>query len=432
MSLTQKDIRAVEAETLVLRRQLKSLRKAALADDGIIDKKEQAEIDKIEANIDTIRSSLNKKLLELSDDEISKMKLTQPDSDEVYSEEYMSDLRDTSFEGGDPPKSYEGNNDLKDVMRDIQTGTLTGAKREEAMQKLEAIMGVPPSAGELDADYGRFLVLQKQQNAIGGKKADDLNEESHPDFMGSRSQLIFGKIMGDSFGINEIFGAMLSPTGGLVGPGNTSIQLPPDDPVALHGTVHDAAGYMDSFHDEGPGYNYREDEIESVVVSVLKAVPGLDVLLPGTGQVSGIAWWMEETETDRGEYLEEKFDQVVALADEKLDEARDAVAEKISDGIDVVKDKANEVIQQAESLMDTVGDVAQDFQDTISSGIETAGEALSDFGSDALEVGEAVVDGVGRAMESASEAYDTVSEGVGNIAEAAGEKLDALADFIWG
>ena len=70
---------------------------------------------------------------------------------------------------------------------------------------------------------------------------------------------------------------MLSPTGGLVGPGNAAFDAG-ESPVGYHGVVHDAAGYLKNFHDTGPGYDYLGRE-------------GRDTTSPLSGQREGIAYW---------------------------------------------------------------------------------------------------------------------------------------------
>jgi hypothetical protein len=81
--------------------------------------------------------------------------------------------------------------------------------------------------------------------------------------MGSSAQLRFGKMVGDALGgLDPVFGALLSPTGGLIGPGNKPV---PDavitmaggtEAVTNHGIAHDAAGYLLNYHKIGPGYQY--------------------------------------------------------------------------------------------------------------------------------------------------------------------------------
>jgi hypothetical protein len=100
--------------------------------------------------------------------------------------------------------------------------------------------------------------------------------------MGSASQLRSGNIVGDAFGIDPVFGAMLNPTGGLVGPGNCAFDAD-DCAVGYHGAVHDAAGYLFNYHRTGPGYDYlRKDQPRD---------PGD----PLSGQREGIRWWRSQT-----------------------------------------------------------------------------------------------------------------------------------------
>ena len=49
----------------------------------------------------------------------------------------------------------------------------------------------------------------------------------------------------------------MNPTGGIVGPGNVSIfNGDMNDPLVCHAIVHDACGYLTTYHKTGPGYNY--------------------------------------------------------------------------------------------------------------------------------------------------------------------------------
>jgi hypothetical protein len=102
--------------------------------------------------------------------------------------------------------------------------------------------------------------------------------------MASMSQLRFGSLVGDSLGgLDPVFGALLSPTGGIPGAGNVEIS---DrlylagggrDVVAIHGVAHDAAGYLRAYHNQGPGYNY-----------VPAGIRLLADTNPLAGQISGI------------------------------------------------------------------------------------------------------------------------------------------------
>jgi hypothetical protein len=62
--------------------------------------------------------------------------------------------------------------------------------------------------------------------------------------------------------IDPIFGALLNPTGGIVGPGNKSLLSGRCyDPIVMHGIVHDAGGYLYNYHKFGPGYNYLKTKL---------------------------------------------------------------------------------------------------------------------------------------------------------------------------
>ncbi len=99
--------------------------------------------------------------------------------------------------------------------------------------------------------------------------------------MGSTPQMRYGKVVGDAFGVDPVFGALLNPTGGLVGYGNIAYQPANDSAVGYHGVFHDAAGYLNSFHNAGPGYNYLGQEDG-------------DTSSPLTGQTSGLRYWSDK------------------------------------------------------------------------------------------------------------------------------------------
>lgn len=80
---------------------------------------------------------------------------------------------------------------------------------------------------------------------------------------GSKRQFIFGQCVVDllkyekKINLHPIWGCLLSPTGGIIGPGNSSIlNTSWSSPVAMHSCVHDASGYVLTYHGCGPGYNY--------------------------------------------------------------------------------------------------------------------------------------------------------------------------------
>lgn len=321
----------------------------------------------------------------LPEEELLTTDLTQVEMKSLFGDAYMAALAGADIKGEGSPK-------LAEIMRAVIKG-VSGAVRERTMQGLEAIIGIPPDADALDVDYGRFLVLRKQQEAQAKRKDDAvtaLNEDMHPDFMGSRAQLLFGKVLGDAFGIHEVFGALLSPTGGLVGPGNWLIpgvvkagHLDPDNPIALHGIVHDAAGYMSGFHDAGPGYNYLGSNLELFSTSS-----------PLAGQFSGVLYWIKEAGDD---YLLRRIEGAVMAVERGLKGVRDAVAEKVQ-GLFSVFSKAPP--PPAEPSPDQVLDVAEAFADAqrLAEGAPDkpdAGDASEGLSGDAKEARDAASEFLG-------------------------------------
>jgi hypothetical protein len=250
----------------------------------------------------------------------------------------------------------------------------------------------------------------------------------HPDFMASRSQLLFGKVLGDAFGIHEVFASLLSPTGGLVGPGNWLVEpgqmgskdgvkaghLAPDNPVALHGTVHDAAGYLLNFHEEGPGYNYRDSKIEVFGTTD-----------PLSGQASGIAYWIKEAGP---EYVERMATDAVVAVEKKLGEVRDEVRQEIDLRVAEAKRKAAEAIAEAKRKAEAAQKKAEDLARQAE---KKARELAEKAEKKAVEVGDAIRSTAGKAKDAAVETYEAGKKKLGEIADDAKKKLDAAWDLIW-
>jgi hypothetical protein len=117
----------------------------------------------------------------------------------------------------------------------------------------------------------------------------------HDSHWGSRRQLMFGKVVGDHLGIHPVFAAFLSPSGGLIGPGDdVAIRILENDLSGAfnenawdyHGAAHDAFGYLYNHHDIGPGYQYCDSPLNQ-----LDAL-GTDSFL--SGQLSGYVYWARQ------------------------------------------------------------------------------------------------------------------------------------------
>jgi hypothetical protein len=191
------------------------------------------------------------------------------DPNSLFKDDYMKSLVGSQFEGADSAA-------LRNAMNTL-AGNPTGPQADAALNQIAQLRGRPVE--QIRAEYQKFLQAKAQRDAAGGEPVPDLNF-AHPRFMGSTSQLRYGKIVGDAFGMDPVFGAMLNPTGGLVGPGNAAVDGD-SSAVGYHGQVHDAAGYLYNYHKAGPGYDYL-------------GLEGRDTSSPLSGQREGIRYWREQ------------------------------------------------------------------------------------------------------------------------------------------
>lgn len=160
-------------------------------------------------------------------------------------------------------------------------------ERDQILDQIADLRGVPRA--QFHAQYQKYLaVLEARRGAesLHGP-VDKIDLNRHGDFLGTTASLRYGKVVGDVFGLDPVFGSLLNPTGGLVGPGNDVVYTPhANDPVGMHGIFHDAAGYLYNYHDTGPGYDYLGVESSRNTAD------------PLTGQRSGISWWLKQRELD--------------------------------------------------------------------------------------------------------------------------------------
>jgi hypothetical protein len=199
-----------------------------------------------------------------------------------------------------------------------------------ALQKLADARGRPLS--EIQGEWGKYQAALAEQERIAAAKGLDPSQGlnwMHPNFMGSTSQLRSGEVVGDAFGMDPAFGALLNPSGGLVGPGNNAFDGD-DSALGYHGAVHDAAGYLYNYHDQGPGYDYM-------------GLEGRDTSSPLSGQRAGISYWRDLVPDRSGG---QKF----------TDAAGDTIIEGVVDGID----GASKVIDKAKDVVSSGYDKAKD------------------------------------------------------------------------
>lgn len=383
-----------------------------------------------------VTDEMNAQLMELSPEELIKADLTVGDVEALFEPENMLKLQDATYEYADTEEERQS---LAVLMRQIEGPDLTGDARAKLVADLAVALG--ESEKDMDTDYGRFIVLRKQQDANRdvlqekeNKKPKDeredksvppLNEEQHPDFMGSRGQLMFGSVLGEAFGIHEVFAAMLSSTGGLVGPGNwlaegigvTAGQLDPNDPVSLHGTVHDAAGYLLNYHNDGPGYNYLESDMEF-----------FDTTNPLAGQMSGIAFWVNEVGGDYimddwDEHAAEAVDEMLLKLEGELDEARQGVRDAIIDQLG-----------DYEKLKDDVGDIFSFVPDPLASTFESISDAMAYGTAGAADMvvgaGNEFAKGSARVLGAATKTTGELAAMAAKMKRNADETIEDAKDMV--
>jgi len=132
-------------------------------------------------------------------------------------------------------------------------------------------------------DAKRFVQLYQQRSVPS-------EELSHNEYWASRQQLLSGKVVADwidpDYGpLDPVFGILLNPTLGRTGPGDSGwvhkILFDDSGPMAYHSAVHDAFGYLITYHDVGPGYDY------------LGAWSLFESKTCMSGQLSGIKFWRD-------------------------------------------------------------------------------------------------------------------------------------------
>ena len=151
---------------------------------------------------------------------------------------------------------------------------------------------------EITIEFGKFQDLQAQaavQDAAsdaGGAAAQAAEAAGgggggSQGYQGSLTQMRYGKIVGDALGVDPAFGAMLNPSGGLLGPGNFAIAGG-SSPVGYHAVAHAAGGYLLTNHNLGPGFDYMgagqgASASHRAGISFWKSATGGSSALGGTG-----------------------------------------------------------------------------------------------------------------------------------------------------
>ena len=181
------------------------------------------------------------------------------------------------------------NENLKRLLTFTPPGTGSDELSSAMTQFLQAWNASPPSDAALDAavaDIASALNMDIAEARLAfAHFLQEEDDESHTEFkskfVGSKQQLLFGHVVGDVLNMSHVFAAMLSPTGGMVGPGGFSFHVK-GGVLGYHGVAHDAGGYLCREHNEAPGYEYIIDD---------PGDPCEDS--PLAGQITGIAFWFK-------------------------------------------------------------------------------------------------------------------------------------------
>ncbi len=205
---------------------------------------------------------------------------------DVFTESYLMGMPHAEIQGS-------GSKSLIDAMtvlqgeRDPRSGqwriSATDQQVQDSLKAIAAARDVPLEEIRIDFEKFKNFAQTREATAIGkpGAKKDKFDETDKTEVrvpmlamgapgdiadnhahMGSIAQLRFGKMIGDTLGLDPVFGALLSPTGGIAGPGNREVGrlaygVGGDREVTVnHGIAHDAGGYLYNYHDLGPGYQY--------------------------------------------------------------------------------------------------------------------------------------------------------------------------------
>jgi hypothetical protein len=170
---------------------------------------------------------------------------------QIFSQDYMRNFIGTQIQGAGSPDMRAA---LMELARNPQ-----GADLERVLARIAELRGVP--LDQIKADYAKFQEVHAEAVATalanGEPPPPSLAEVFNADHIGSLNQLRTGKVIGDVFGIDPVFGALLNPTGGLSDGGTA---LASESGGAYNEVFSDAADYLADYHNSGPGESYLGSE----------------------------------------------------------------------------------------------------------------------------------------------------------------------------
>ena len=434
--------------------------KEVFLSDGVISDDEQRQLDVIEQIIQTIRLQVSATTSVITTETTSRSgagdgpgsperevtedrewdpdeDLSVGDGDEIFEVDYMDRVMEAKPTGSD---SHELNEAMENLLK--HQG---GQNTDQYLQIIATETRM--SFSQTKAQYKKFLALQQQQRTHAAQKEGDyplpemIAESQLGDYLGSTTSLRYGKMVGDHFGINPVFGAMLNPTGGIVGSGNSQIyDGDPDDPIVKHGIAHDAAGYLLNYHGDGPGYDYLGRE-------------GRDTESEYVGQQAGIHYWLDKDNSDdvTSDLMRTTADawglgldtiDEVSRAYDTARQAADVASDHVREGVDAVTEWANEteeearervearyneLVQRSESLQTQSEQFVQDQLDSVR---QQTGEIDTDVGELVEEVDQVVSETVSAVETTVSRAAATSWSTANDAYDYADEKLAEAEQYF--
>lgn len=211
--------------------------------------------------------------------------------------EYFKNIfksRETILPKGSHNSKTEERKTLGDLMKKLKHSEHNSTEIPQILKDMHKEMDLTITFAQFEKQYHDYLrLLDDREDLIEYKnrcfsrlpEVEDLSDKKWNKW-GCCNQFIFGKIVVDAINdkhkknLHPIWGCLLKPTGGIIGPGNKEMfNRCWTHPLSYHACVHDAAGYLYQYHNIGPGYNY---------LSWTSLIP---TRIHYSGQISGIYFW---------------------------------------------------------------------------------------------------------------------------------------------
>eukprot|EP00035_Acanthoeca_spectabilis_P001562 m.81088 g.81088 ORF g.81088 m.81088 type:complete len:539 (+) comp10970_c0_seq1:39-1655(+) len=200
-----------------------------------------------------------------------------------------------------------------------------------------------------------LLLIEKHEELLNRYQVQTLSEENIG-VWGSRRQWMFGSTLAElmlRYNVCEVeleptLAVCFLPTGGIVGPGNTSlIRGDLQWATVTHAVVHDAFGYLGHCHNVGPGYNYLKTHFTLAPTTS-----------PLSCQVAGIikAWIILKRNSMYGAAGRAKRFPVIKRMSQIVSDVVDAVDDAVDDVQRVVSITANRITHMVSETFSGFGD----------------------------------------------------------------------------